>query len=34
VSVSKPLGLGADEEAALVAFLKALDGKAMVPTFR
>jgi cytochrome c peroxidase len=33
-SVSKPLGLSAEEEADLVAFLEALDGDAPVPTFR
>lgn len=32
-SVSAPLGLSADEEADLVAFLRALDGDAPVPTF-
>jgi cytochrome c peroxidase len=33
-SVSAPLGLSAEEEADLVAFLRALDGQAPVPTFR
>lgn len=33
-SVSSPLGLSAEEEAELVAFLRALDGSAPVPTFQ
>jgi len=34
VSVSEPLDLSLEEEGALVAFLRALDGNAPVPTFR
>lgn len=34
VGVLQPLGLDAEEEADLVAFLRALDGDAPVPTFR
>ena len=33
-SVSQPLGLSASEEADLVAFLRALDGSAPIPTFQ
>lgn len=33
-SVTEPLGLSTDEEAELVAFLRALDGSAAVPTFQ